>query len=648
MRGNKYMAVYRNLVVDIPKEHVTIERQSDGKPALVKYVLEAPYDREKGYATPKRTTIGHQCEDSLTTMHPTSQYANIFPSLWEAVSKEQIKPTIKRIGLYTTCQAINSKTGIKDTLNSVYGVDKANGIMDFAMYSIIHHTNDASAFTTKMRNELTYSKIPFSDSWYSQLFESGMTREQELQFKRKWAVHCSEIGISEVWLCIDGSNDDCQSTGVELAEKGYSKSGNSTNIVSFTYAITQDGKPVTYDIYRGGLVDAKALKSIIDFLYECEIRVKGVILDRGYCTSDVLKYLIEHKLSYVIMVKGKPQGYEEMLLECGKEIKMNSEYLIPQTFLFGCQKKVQLFKNYNRKDYLTLFFDFRNATDRIETLLKNMYKEMERLNLAIQKGEEPNIDGKYTDLLTIKKRNGLHVLINSAGLQASIDEKGLYSIVSSSQMPPKEVHELYTSRSSSETQYQVVKTQLGYGTLRVQCTSSVRARFMVGFIASIIRYEIEKASVNLDINTNQMVQELEKVEAQKINNVYTFTHTENTRLKSFFKALDFDVVKLIDDTIKFENNRLAGRVAAPRHRKPGPKKGSHRKQYDEQGNVIPRKPGVKQGTKRNDINQDGSPRQKPGVKQGTKRGMYKKDGSLRQKPGRKPKTTDSGEKLSDS
>ena len=48
------MAVLRHIEVEIPKEKVTIERQSGGKPALIKYVLEAPYDREKGYARPKR------------------------------------------------------------------------------------------------------------------------------------------------------------------------------------------------------------------------------------------------------------------------------------------------------------------------------------------------------------------------------------------------------------------------------------------------------------------------------------------------------------------------------------------------------------------------------------------------------------------
>lgn len=632
------MSVYRNLVVDIPKEHVTIERQSGGKPALVKYVLEAPYDKDKGYAKPRRTTIGHQCINSTTTMHPTSQYAQVFPALWEQAAKEQAKPAVKRIGMFSACQAINAQAGIKDILDAVYGVDHAGAIMDYAMYSIIHHTDDASAFTSKMRNELTYSKAPFSDSYYSRLFEEGMSKEQELLLRRRWALRCKEDGVENVWLCIDGSNDDCQSKGVELAEKGHAKSGKNINIVSFTYAVTPDGKPVTYDIYRGGLVDAKAMRSVLDFLHECGIGVAGVILDRGYCSTEALRYLARNEIAYVIMVKGSPQGYEQMLLEWGQQIRMNSEYLIPHTYLFGCQEQVQLFKGFDHKDYLTLFFDYRNSSDRITTLLKNMYGEMDRLESAIQKGEKPTVDSKYSKLLSVTDGVGPHVEIKTAGLQSAIDEKGMYSIVTSCEMTPQQVHELYISRSSSETQYRLIKTQLGYGTIRVQYTAGVRARFAVGFVASVLRYEIEKVSKGLGRNANQMVQELEKVEAQKLNGVYTYTHVENERLKSFFRAMGSDADELIDDSVKFENDRLAGRTPAPRRRKPGPKKGSHRKQYDEQGNVIPRKSGVKPGTKRKDINQDGTLRKKPGVKPGTKRSMYNKDGSLRKKPGPKLKT----------
>lgn len=634
------MAVYRNLIVDIPKEHVTIERQSDGKPALIKYVLEAPYDKEKGYAKPKRTTIGHQCEGSTTTMHPTSQYAQVFPSRWEQVSKENVKPIVKRIGMFTACQAINEQTGLKDTLDAVYGADQAGALMDYAMYSIIHHSDDASAFASKMRNELTYSKTPFSDSYYSRLFEDGMSREQELLLRRKWALQCKEDGADIVWLCIDGSNDDCQSKGVDLAEKGHAKSRKNINIVSFTYAVTPDGKPVTYEVYRGGLVDAKAMKSILDFLLECDIQVSGVILDRGYCNADAIRYLIKHDIAYVIMVKGSPQGYEQMLAECGNKIKMNSEYLIPHTFLFGCQKQVQLFKGFAHKDYLTLFYDYRNGSDRITALLKNMYLEMERLETAIRKGDKVSVDNRYSELLSISDEDEKHVEINTKGLQSAMDEKGLYSIVTSDEMTPQQVHALYVSRSTSETQYRLIKTQLGYGAIRVQYTAGVRARFAVGFVASILRYEVEKASKDLGRNADQMVQELEKIEAQKLNDVYTYTHVESERLKAFFKALQANACTLIDESVKYENDRLAGRAPTLRKRKPGPKKGSHHKQYDEQGNIVPRKSGVKPGTKRRDTNADGTPRKKPGVKPGTKRGMYNKDGSPRKKPGPKPKALD--------
>lgn len=239
--------------VDIPKERVTIEKQSNGKPALVKYVLAAPYDREKGYARPKRTTIGHQCIGSTTKMHPTTQYAEIFPSLLEKLSNEHVKPTVKRIGMFTAIQAINAKTGIKDLLDHVYSVDKAGALIDYAMYSIIHHTDETYAFPSKMRNELLFSKAPYSSTSYSRLYEEGMDRESDLLFRSRWALQCREDGVESVWLCIDGSNDDCQSRGVDLAEKGHAKSRKNMNIVSFTYAVTTDGRPVTYDVYRGGL-----------------------------------------------------------------------------------------------------------------------------------------------------------------------------------------------------------------------------------------------------------------------------------------------------------------------------------------------------------------------------------------------------------
>lgn len=631
------MAVYRDIKVEIPKEHVTIERQKGGKPALIKYVLSAKFNREKGYTEPKRTTIGHQVPGSSTLMHPTSQYKQIFPQKWESISNQKVVPSIKRIGMYAAVQAVNEKTGIRDILEETYGPEKSSSLIDYSMHSILNKTDVSNSFETKMRNELTYSSELRNDTYFSNLFENEMDEEHELLFKKKWAVQCRRDGAEEVWICIDGSNDDCRSKGVEIAEKGHAKSGQNVNIVSFSYAVTPEGKPVTYETYRGGLVDAKAMKKILDFLAECDIKVKGVILDRGYCDANVIKYLTDKQISYVIMVKGNPDGYSEIVSEYGEKIKMNAEYLIPGTYLFGVQKKVKLFKKYDKQDNITLFFDYQNGSERVTSLLKKINGEIERVNNS----GNSEIGNNFKNLLTkeIDSNGNECVKIKTEELQKAINEKGLYSIITSDELKPKEIHDLYASRNASETQYMQIKSQLGYGVTRVHYTSGVRAKFTVGFIASVIRNELEQSAKKLGRTTNQMIQDIDQIEMQKLNDIYVYTHTESARTKAFFSNLNADIEKIIDNVVSDENDRIAGRTVAIRRRKTGPRKGSHHKKYDADGIEIKAKRGVPKGTKRSDINADGKERKKPGVAKGTKRGMYNKDGSLRKKPGPKVKNS---------
>ena len=634
------MTVYRNLIFDIPKDRVTIEKQKNGKPALIKYVIEAPYNREKGYPEPKRTTIGHQVPGSRTKMNPTSQYKKVFPKKWEELTKEKVSPTIKKIGLFTLAQAVNMKTGIKDMLDEVYSPDAAGAIIEQALYSILFHSSVSSAFAQKMEDELLYSPAAYSDTYYTDLFTHKMSPEQEILFKSAWAASCRNEGAEEVWLCIDGSNDDCQSLGVDLAEKGMAKSHRNTNIVSFTYAVTTDGLPVYFDVYRGGLVDFKAMKSVIDHLSEAKFHVKGVILDRGYCNSDVLRYLRAHAIPYIVMVKGCPAQCTGMWESYGNTIKMNVDYLVEDTCLFAAQQKMNLYSSCDWEDYLTLYFDYQNGGERITALLKNLYKIRTKVLEQLRSGRDIVLEKKYENLLVIGKSDEgePQVSLNREKLQKEIDTKGLYSIVCSEPLTPYEIHRLYQARSAAEVQFRTMKTQLGYGAVRVQSTPAVKAKFLIGFVAAVIRYELAKAAEGTGRSTDQMIQEADKLTMEKLNDAYVYTHTESERLKGFIGHLGVeDIMELIDESVEFENDRLAGRNVTPRKRKTGMAKGTHRKQHDENGQVVHKKPGVKKGTVRGEVKKDGSVRRKPGVPSGTKRGLYNKAGSLRKKPGPKAK-----------
>lgn len=628
------MSVYRDRKVQIPKTTgITINR---GDKNRVLYVISAPYDAVLGYTKPKRVTIGYVCEENPTLMYPTDKFQQIFPNIWEESFKEKPKAIIKKFGLYALTQAVNIKTGIIDVLSDTFGTNIANRLVDFAMYSMLYATDVASNFETRMRNQTLFGDTPYSGSSYSELFENRIETSKILAFKKAWALQCQKDGVDKVWLCIDGSNNDCGSKGVEIAEKGHSKSKNSIDIVSFTYAVTPEGRPVTFDVYRGGLVDAKEMKKILDFLKECGISVAGVILDRGYCNANVLEYLNANEMAYVIMIKGTPAGFVNTVQKYGSEIKMNAKYLIEGTNLFGIQNRCILFDSCQKEDYVTLFYDFKNAGERIERLLQNLYREMDTLREKIKKGSEPCIQEKYRDYLTVTGEGDTKtVVINPAGLQRALDEKGLYCVVCSEPLTPYEVHSLYSSRNSSETQYMFIKSQLGYGKIRVQLTSGVQSMFLAGFLASVIRYEVQKAAKNVHRTATSMINEMNLLEMANINGVYAYVHTENNRQISFLKNLGSDT-DLLDGVVHDANDRLEGKLPVPRHRKTGPKP-KHKQTVSRNTKQGHKKPGPPKGYKRSSFNKDGSPRQKPGPKAGVKRGKFNKDGSLRKKPGPKPK-----------
>ena len=630
------MAVYRDLRVEIPKEHVVIERQKTG-PALIKYVLEAHYDSKKGYPVVKRTTIGHQCSDSETSMHPTSQYREIFPSQWEELTNERAGEKTIRFGLFSACQAINSVCGLKDILDESYGVDCANTVMDYAVGSVLFQSDEVSGFETRMKDQLTYAEKPLSDSGYSCFFEAGLPEKDELLFRRKWALQCKEDGVKEVWLCIDGLSENYEGQGVEIAEES-AKPGEDVTDVCFMYAVSANGLPVTYDVYSGSLVDAEALKEITDFLSECGIKIRGVILGRGYCDAKSICFLAEKQIEYIIMLREDSDGYAKVAAEFGDQIKLQAEYWIPGTALFGIQRPIQLFEGFGHEDYVTLFFDHQNREDRIDTVIGKMNAEIERLEKGLQNGEYVSVCDEFSAILSVSGGSEKAVDINTPALQAVFDSMGLYGVVTSAPVSPGELYRNLQLRHESEIAYRTVKTQAGVGIERFQYTVEVRARLSAGFVASVLRYKLEQASKSLGTSVGQVVQDLQQLKAKKVNNAYIYESCNNDTVNGVFRYLGVDSDTVIEESVRFMNDRLAGRVPTAPHRKSRAQKEPQPTIQDSVESRVPNRRGVKKGTKRSEVNKDGTPRKRPGVKPGTKRGEFNKDGTPRKKPGPRPKS----------
>ena len=130
--------------------------------------------RERSGHDPDKTAVGYvekDCREGF--MHPNSYYMESYKTsylVYNPKGQSDLKPEVLGIGLFALLLAIGIKTGVYPLLCEVFGVYLANGIMDFAMYSISERLNCANTFAERMSNQVLFSIFPHSEDWYSDMF----------------------------------------------------------------------------------------------------------------------------------------------------------------------------------------------------------------------------------------------------------------------------------------------------------------------------------------------------------------------------------------------------------------------------------------------------------------------------------------------
>ena len=463
--------------------------------------------------TYRRKTIGILATEK--TMYPNENFQLIFPLLWqEYYGDKDFKEYELCIGMYGLVLGIAHKINLYPMLNALYGESNVNYILDYAMYSLMDRTGTTQLFPERMKNEVIFAEKLYSDSWYSNFFKNEMPEKTNNEFRIQWLNQCKADGIEEVWLCLDGSNNDCEVEKCSLCEQGESKSHSHSDIVSYMYAVAAgSGKPVTYFVYAGSEPDQQAFHQIALFLGKADIKVKGLIMDAGFCTDKVIATAEECSFEYVIMMHSNFMGHVEMQQLYGDRIKWDPGFCVSDDGVFGTSEKRQIFKTHTRTGYINLYFDGVRGSRQSIDLAKNIRTEKRRLDKLIAKGRTPVVDKTLKDFIFIRNASGSQkeAAYNFDNWRKAASTKGFFSILSSSDFGAEEALSIYRFRDSSETRYSILKSQEGLDTTRVHSTASIYAKFAVGFIESIIRHEIEAACRSLNLDTNVMIHKMDRI-----------------------------------------------------------------------------------------------------------------------------------------
>lgn len=582
---------------EIPRPSDSYINHSDGRVFLMS---------DDGNGKKKRRVIGHATSETM--MHPNDLYKYLYPSLWAEYYGDRDLPEHElHAGMYALCLGIGYYTGVYPILHKVYGPLYGNAVMDYAMYSIMDRTNTTQLFPNRMAREVLFSKETWSDNWYSGLFHTNMSEDANHQFRAEWLKECSGRGITKAWISIDGSNNDCNVQSSDLCEKGKAKSHTNSDIVSFIWALdTKTGTPITYFVNNGGMVDCKAFQKMAVFLNSADIEIEGVILDRGFCTHDVVMMLEQCEYPYVIMLQSDTYGHTKMMEQYASEIKWNVRYVCGDNGLFGICREQQLFGKHPEKAWINLYFDGANGTSRSITLIRKIRSAAKQMKETALNGEKPSVPKELASYLSVvRSESSWKVEYKYDAWQKALDEKGFCSIASSSNFGPEAVDHLYHLRDVSEKQYMIMKSQLGCSATRVHSTESIENRFAVCFIASIIRSEICRACKKLGYDSNQMVREIDRIVLVLLTDgLYAAVNNLSIRqrallnefgiLPEYFKTFADDVNHRRLNPVNSQVHKIPGDTSKTQKRRGRPPK----KKLDDDILPVPkRRPGRPKGSK---------------------------------------------------
>lgn len=626
---------------EIPRPENSYINHSDGRVFLM---------TDDGNGNSKRKVIGRATSETM--MHPNELYRFLYPAEWERQYHEKSFPAHElHMGMYMLSLGIGHQTGLYPILHEIYGPLYANAIMDYAMYSIMDRSDTTQLFTERMSREVLFSKEAYSDSWYSDMFKRHMPEDANHQFRLQWLKECKHQGITNVWLSIDGSNSDCAISDSDISEQGKAKSRRNVDIVSYIWAVdASTGMPVTYQVNNGGMVDSKALQKVITILKGAGITIDGVILDRGFCTHDAIVAVRKCGYAYILMLKSDTYGHTHMLRQYSEEIRWKVSNVVSETGVFGMKSEGPVFGSHPEQAFLYLYYDGVNGTDRCVKLIQKVLRGAEEIKKAIASGEKPSVPKGLGSYIELKKEgSGYEVKYKYDAWQKAIDEKGFYSIASSEDLEASEVHNIYHLRDASETQYMIMKTQLGFDVSRVHSDESLLGKFAVCFVSAILRHQIMKASRILEFDTNRMIREIDRISLvlmpdgsySEINNLsirqgrlLSFFNVPTNKLDSFATAVNRRFMNPINSQIHLLPDVSEASTKKRRGRPP--------KHKDEPEAVMPkRKPGRPRGSKNKktlerEAHAVDTPKRKPGRPKGSKNKKTLEREALLQKrkPGR--------------
>lgn len=542
--------MYYNFLVKIPENTGKISYNKRGATTYVEYTYERVYHPEKKYNTAKRTTIGKVCENDQTMMYPNPTFEKYFPEVaLPEENTEVFRSSCVRVGAFLVLKKIIEDYKLESHLQN-WDAHGRGLLLDLAVYSVITESNAAQHYPEYAYNHplLTPEHKIYSDSTISR-FLSEIGPDERSEFLNRWS---SDRKHSEkIYISYDSTNKNCEAGDIEMVEFGHPK--NDVGSPIFNYAIVYDMNnqtPLLYETYPGSIIDVSQLQYLIQKFQGYGYKNLGFVLDRGYFSKDNIRFMEACNYDYVIMVKGRAEFVNSLILEHKGSFETRRSNAIKEYRTYGKTIRSKLYVDDENDSYFHLYH--KSGRENAErTQLENKLARMEEVMNKV-KGKEvtlPKIYANYYDL-TYHENKFYGYKEREDVIEQELSLCGYYAIVTSKKMTAGEALALYKNRDASEKLFCSDKSFLGNRSLRVMTTERIESKIFIEFIALIIRNRMytllmrrkaEMAKKPNFMTVPAALRELEKIELiRQPGGYYKLDHAITATQKTILGAFGLD------------------------------------------------------------------------------------------------------------
>jgi transposase len=257
---------------------------------------------------------------------------------------------------------------------------------------------------------------------------------------------------------------------IQQAEKGYNKDKIHLPQINLALLCSADsGFPTMIRSVPGSVKDIMTLSNTIK---EMDIKGKVLILDRGFFSEEVIRTLSEAKIDYVIPTRRNSHYYD---------IQVNLE----EHFRYH-RRLIECGRSMSGKIYLYKYLDLDLKLEETKTL----YQRLD--------------EGK----------------IEKCEFDEKLKRAGTILILSSKELPVKEMYELYKKRDHVEKHFDNYKNVLDADRLYLQDDESVFGHVFISFLSLYgyckLEQMLKKAELNRKISPGDLLLQFSKVYHVKI------------------------------------------------------------------------------------------------------------------------------------